>query len=73
MPTIEENISLTKQERDEAERKFRKALKAGRKKGMSWQRLADVAGMSITGVRYLAENHNEGRRTARKAAKNGQG
>ncbi len=59
MPTIEENIALTREARDKAEVEFRKALRAGRKSGMSWSKIATVAGMSIFGVRYLADDANK--------------
>lgn len=66
MPTITEKIALAREARDKAETEFRKTLRAGRKSGMSWSRLATVSGMSITGVRYLTENHNDKRKAARK-------
>jgi hypothetical protein len=66
MPTVTEKIALTREARVEAEREFRKALRAGRKSGMSWPQLATASGMSVTHVRYLVENLNERRRAARK-------
>lgn len=65
MPTVQEKISLAREGRDTAEREFRKALRAGRKSGMSWPQLATASGMSVTHVRYLVENLNERRRQAR--------
>lgn len=67
MPTIEEKISLTREQRTKADAEFRAALRAGRKSGLSWPQLATVSGMSVTHVRYLVENLNERRRAARKA------
>ena len=59
MPTVEETIALTREARNIAEAEFCKALRAGRKKGMSWAQLATVAGMSIYGVRYLTMTQRE--------------
>ena len=72
MPTITENISLTREKRDEADAAFRKALRTGRGHGMSWSQLATAAGMSMHGVRYLAMNENEQRKAARKGETNGE-
>ena len=73
MPTITEKLSLAREERDKAERELRKALRAGRKSGMSWPQLATATGMSVTHVRYLTLNLNERRREARKGETNGKG
>lgn len=72
MPTVTERIALAREGRTAADREFRKALRAGRKSGMSWPQLATASGMSVTHVRYLVENLNERRRQAKKGAeKNG--
>jgi hypothetical protein len=70
MPTITEKIALTREARDKAEAEFRKALRAGRKSGMSWSQLATVAGMSNYGVRYLADDYNKKRRSPQKKGEN---
>lgn len=67
MPTIEEKISLARERRDAAEEEFRESLRVGRSVGgMSWSQLATVAGMTLTGVRYLVLDLNEQRKAARK-------
>lgn len=71
MPTITEKIALTREERDKAEGEFRKALRTARAHGMSWSQLATAAGMSIHGVRYLANDENKLRRKPRKGERNG--
>lgn len=43
------------QERDHAENAFRQALREARREH-SWQELADAAGMSRAGVRWLTQN-----------------
>jgi hypothetical protein len=71
MPTVEEKIVLAREARDKAEAEFRKALRAGRRHGMSWSRLATVAGMSNYGVRYLTDDYNKKRRAPQKKGENG--
>lgn len=66
MPTIEERIAQARKDRDKAETTFRKELRAGRRSGLSWARLATVSGLSLTNVRYLVLNLNEQRVAARK-------
>lgn len=65
MPTIEERIAQARLDRDKAEKAFRKELRAGRRLGLTWTRLATISGMTLTGVRYLVENLNEQRKAAR--------
>lgn len=70
MPTVIEKVALAREERDKAERAFRKALRTARSHGMSWPQIATVSGMSIRGVRYLAMDENEQRRQARQEVGN---
>ena len=66
MPTVTEKISLAREKRDKAEEAFRQALRDGHDHGLSWAKVAEVAGMSEFNVRYLALNLIEQRRQARK-------
>lgn len=55
MATLVEKIAETRDARATAERAFREALTRGRAAGMSWNELAQVAGLKPSGVRYLVE------------------
>jgi hypothetical protein len=72
LPTITEKIALTREQREQADSEFRDALRNARASGLSWAEIATVAGMSLHGVRYLANNENEQRKAARKG-ENGAG
>lgn len=67
MPTITEKIALAREKRAKADQDFRDALLRGKEGGMSWSQLAEVSGLSESGVRYLALDLNK-RRVERRAA-----
>ena len=73
MPTVIQKMVLAREERDEAEAEFRKAILAARKNGMSWSQIATAVGMSIYGVRYLAQNQKKRRKARPKGETNGTG
>jgi hypothetical protein len=61
MSVLLEKVAAAREHRAEAEAEFRLAL-AEAKELHSWAEIAEVAGVSIAGVRYLARNLNAQRR-----------
>lgn len=53
MPTLLERVAIARKARAKSETQFRDAILAAREYH-TWEEIADAAGLSYSGVRYLA-------------------
>ena len=68
MPSLLEQVARARDNRRDADQTFRAVLVQARNSGHTWAELANIAGLTISGVRYLALDLNQKRKKGGKDA-----